>query len=84
MAKICKSIKWICGQPWRQVFDKFISPYNPNNIKPLRLQDKYGFSNTRRPNLRNSKEIFLRDYYDIDNFTYYLWFSFFKNFENLK
>ena len=84
MAKISKSIKWICGQPWRQVFDKFISPYNPNNIKPLRLEDKYGLLNTRRPNLRNSKEIFVRDYYDIDNFTYYLWFSFFKNSKNLK
>ena len=32
----------------------------------LGLQDKYGLSNTRRLNLRNSKEIFLRDYYDID------------------
>ena len=84
MAKISKSIKWICGQPWRQVFDQLISPYNPKNIKPLGLQDKYGLSNTRRPNLRNNKEIFLRDYYDIDNFTYYLWFSFFKNSENLK
>ena len=64
--------------------EEFISPYNPNNIKPLRLEDKYGLSNTRRPNLRNSKEIFVRDYYDIDNFTYYLWFSFFENFKNLK
>ena len=59
--------------------EEFISPYNPNNIKPLRLEDKYGLSNTRRPNLRNSKEIFVRDYYDIDNFTYYLWFCFFSN-----
>lgn len=32
----------------------------------LGLQDKYGLSNTRGPNLRNSKEIFLRDFYDID------------------
>ena len=32
----------------------------------LGLQDKYGLSNTRRLNLRNSKEIFLRDFYDID------------------
>ena len=37
----------------------------------LGLQDKYGLSNTRRLNLRNSKEIFLRDFYDIDATMYW-------------